>query len=92
MIKDGKCDYDFVEIMACPSGCLGGGGQPYPVNEKIRTARRKAIYERDKDLPIRKSHENPEVQKLYDDFLGEPGSHLAEKLLHTKYTNRRKSK
>jgi iron-only hydrogenase group A len=90
MIKDGKCDYDFVEIMACPSGCLGGGGQPYPVNEKIRTARRKAIYKRDRDLPLRKSHENPEVQELYDDYLGEPGSHLAEKLLHTSYVDRKK--
>ncbi len=86
----GECHYDFVEIMACPSGCLGGGGQPYPVNEKIRTQRRKAIYDRDKNSPIRKSHENPEVQKLYDDFLKEPGSHLSEKLLHTFYTNRKR--
>ncbi len=90
MIKAGKCDYDFVEVMACPSGCLGGGGQPYPVNEKIRTQRRKAIYERDRNLPIRKSHENPEIQKLYEDYLGEPGGHLSEKFLHTSYTDRKK--
>ena len=90
MINRGECDYDFVEVMACPSGCLGGGGQPYPVNDKIRAERRKAIYERDKDLPIRKSHENPEVQQLYEEFLGEPGGHLAEELLHTSYINRKK--
>ncbi len=91
MIKTGECDYDFVEIMACPSGCLGGGGQPHPVNEKIRTQRRKAIYERDKNLPIRKSHENPEVKKLYEDYLIEPGGYLSEKLLHTYYINRKKN-
>lgn len=90
MIKAGECDYDFVEIMACPSGCLGGGGQPYPVNEKIRTQRRKAIYKRDKNLPIRKSHENSDVQKLYEDYLIEPGGHLSEKLLHTSYTDRKR--
>jgi len=90
MIKAGECEFDFVEIMACPSGCLGGGGQPYPVNEKIRAERRKAIYQRDKNLPIRKSHENPEVKKLYDDFLGEPGSRLAEKFLHTTYKSRKR--
>jgi NADH-quinone oxidoreductase subunit G/[NiFe] hydrogenase diaphorase moiety small subunit/NADP-reducing hydrogenase subunit HndD len=90
MIKEGECDFDFVEVMACPSGCLGGGGQPYPVNEKIRAKRRKAIYERDKGLPIRKSHENPEVKELYEDFLQEPGGHLSEKLLHTKYFDRKK--
>jgi len=92
LVKAGECDYDFVEVMTCPSGCLGGGGQPYPVNDEIRAARRKAIYVRDKNLPIRKSHDNPEVQKLYEDFLGEPGGHLAEELLHTKYTNRKKKK
>jgi len=86
----GECDFDFVEVMACPSGCLGGGGQPYPVNEKIRSQRRKAIYERDKNLPIRKSHENPEIKKLYEDFLREPGGPLSEKLLHTEYFNKKR--
>jgi iron-only hydrogenase group A len=89
-IKAGECDFDFVEVMACPSGCLGGGGQPQPVNEKIRVGRRKAIYDRDKNLPIRKSHENPEIQKLYDDFLKESGGHLSEKLLHTTYVDRKR--
>jgi len=89
-ILAGECDFDFVEVMACPSGCLGGGGQPYPVDEKIRAQRRQAIYERDKGLPIRKSHENPEIKELYDNYLGEPGSHLAEELLHTHYTDRKK--
>ncbi len=84
----GECDYDFVEIMACPSGCLGGGGQPIPTNSKIRAMRRKGIYDRDKNLSIRKSHENEAVQEVYKNYLGEPGSELAEKLLHTKYFDR----
>lgn len=86
----GECDYHFVEVMACPGGCLGGGGQPIPTNEKIRTQRREGIYKRDKDLPIRKSHENPAIQKLYEEFLEKPGSEIAEKYLHTKYTDRSK--
>lgn len=90
MVKEGKCDYDFVEVMACPSGCLGGGGQPSPVSDEVRAKRRKSIYDRDKNLPIRKSHENPEVQKLYEDFLGEPGGHLSEKFLHTTYVDKKK--
>ncbi|MFO7807577.1 MAG: [FeFe] hydrogenase, group A [Candidatus Moraniibacteriota bacterium] len=84
-IKKGESEYDFVEIMTCPSGCLGGGGQPRPANEEIRRKRREAIYKRDKDLPIRKSHENPAIKKVYKDFLGSPGSEIAEKLLHTEY-------
>lgn len=89
-LEEGKCDFDFVEVMACPSGCLGGGGQPIPTNSEIRAQRMKAIYQRDKDLPVRKSHENQAVQKLYKEFLGEPGSEKSEELLHTKYTNRKK--
>ena len=84
----GECDYDFVEVMACPSGCLGGGGQPIPTNSKIRAMRRKAIYDRDKNLPIRKSHENETVQEMYKEYLDSPGSELAEKLLHTRYFDR----
>lgn len=86
----GKCDYDFVEVMACPSGCLGGGGQPIPTNAEIRKQRMEAIYKRDKNLPYRKSHENPAVKKVYKEFLGEPGGEKAEELLHTKYTDRKK--
>ncbi len=89
-IKTGKCEFDFVEIMVCPSGCLGGGGQPTPVNEEIRAKRRKAIYDRDKGLSIRKSHENSEVKKIYEDFLKEPGGYLSEKLLHTSYVDRKR--
>lgn len=84
----GECDYDFVEVMACPSGCLGGGGQPIPTTAAIRRKRREAIYAKDKGLPIRKSHDNKAVKKIYADFLKEPGSDLAEELLHTRYTKR----
>jgi NADH-quinone oxidoreductase subunit G/[NiFe] hydrogenase diaphorase moiety small subunit/NADP-reducing hydrogenase subunit HndD len=81
--------YDFVEVMACPGGCLGGGGQPRPAGEEIRQKRRKAIYEKDKNSPIRKSHQNPIIQKLYRDYLGSPGGEIAEKLLHTEYFNKK---
>jgi iron-only hydrogenase group A len=91
-IKKGECDYDFVEIMACPSGCLGGGGQPIPTNAETRRKRMQAIYERDKNLPLRKSHENPAVLKVYDEYLDQPGSEKAEDLLHTGYINRKEQK
>jgi len=87
-VKSGKADYHFIEFMACPGGCLGGGGQPIPTNPEIRKKRAKAIYAEDADLPIRKSHENPEVQKLYHDFLKEPLGEVSHHLLHTKYTKR----
>lgn len=87
-VKAGEADFHFVEIMACPGGCLGGGGQPIPTNPEIRQKRAEAIYAEDTDLPIRKSHENPEVQKLYKDFLKEPLGELSHHLLHTKYTKR----
>ncbi|MCD6333088.1 MAG: iron hydrogenase small subunit [Bacteroidales bacterium] len=87
-VKEGKSEYHFIEIMACPGGCLGGGGQPIPTNPEIREKRAKAIYCEDENLPIRKSHENPEVQLVYEDFLGSPNSHLAHQLLHTHYTER----
>lgn len=82
--------YHFVEIMACPGGCLGGGGQPFPVNNAIREKRMKALYEADKGLPIRKSHENPYVKKLYEEFLEKPLGKLSHSLLHTHYTKREK--
>ena len=87
-VKDGKMDVHFIEIMACPGGCLGGGGQPIPTNQRIREKRAAAIYEEDKDLPLRKSHENPEVQLLYREFLGEPMGHKSHELLHTHYKER----
>ena len=86
LVMEGKADYHFIEIMCCPGGCLGGGGQPIPTTDEIRKARMAAIYAEDEGLPIRKSHENPAVKALYEEFLGEPNSHLAHKLLHTHYT------
>ncbi len=87
-VKAGEADFHFIEIMACPGGCLGGGGQPIPTNPEIRQKRTEAIYAEDSDLPFRKSHENPEIQKLYKDFLGEPLGEKSHHLLHTKYTRR----
>jgi NADH-quinone oxidoreductase subunit G/[NiFe] hydrogenase diaphorase moiety small subunit/NADP-reducing hydrogenase subunit HndD len=87
-VKNHTSDYHFIEFMACPGGCLGGGGQPIPTNPEIREKRTKAIYAEDAGMPIRKSHENPEVVKIYHDFLGKPNGELSHKLLHTKYTVR----
>ncbi len=87
-LKSGKVDYHFIEFMACPGGCLGGGGQPIPTNLEIRKKRAEAIYAEDSSLGIRKSHENPEVIKLYKDFLKEPLGEVSHHLLHTKYTPR----
>ncbi len=89
-VAAGTADYHFIEIMCCPGGCIGGGGQPIPTTDAIREARMKAIYDEDEALVIRKSHENPAVKALYEEFLGEPNSHLAHKLLHTHYTKRRR--
>jgi NADP-reducing hydrogenase subunit HndD len=88
MMKKGECDFHFVEVMACPSGCLGGGGQPLPTNAEIRKKRRDAIYEKDSKLPIRKSHKNLAIKHLYEEFLKEPGGGKSEELLHTGYTDR----
>ncbi|WP_321515676.1 NADH-dependent [FeFe] hydrogenase, group A6 [Marinifilum fragile] len=87
-IKNGDRFYHFIEIMACPGGCLGGGGQPYPVDNDVRLKRMQAIYNEDSDLAIRKSHENPEIVQIYKDFLEEPLSHKSHKLLHTTYVKR----
>ncbi len=89
-IVAGAADYHFVEIMACPGGCLGGGGQPLPTSPEIRLQRAEAIYQADRELPIRRSHENPSIQELYARFLGEPLSERAHHLLHTEYTPRTK--
>lgn len=92
-IKSGETEVDFIEIMACPNGCITGGGQPIVSNKErmekdIAAIRAKAIYDEDKSLSIRKSHENPYVKMLYDEFLGEPGSHKSHELLHTHYQKR----
>lgn len=81
----------FIEFMACPGGCLGGGGQPIPTTAEIRKKRAQAIYAEDESLPVRKSHENEHVATLYEKFLTDgPGGHLSHKLLHTHYTKRGK--
>ncbi|MDK2881818.1 MAG: NADP-reducing hydrogenase subunit HndD [Bacillota bacterium] len=87
-IKAGEADWQFVEIMCCPGGCIGGGGQPIPVDREKREARIRAIYEVDASMPLRKSHENPAVQTLYKEYLGAPLSERAHQLLHTHYTPR----
>ncbi len=87
-VKNGEVEYHFIEIMACPGGCLGGGGQPLPVSEAIREQRRKAIYLEDAGKKVRKSHENPEIVQIYDEFLVEPLGEMSHKLLHTTYTRR----
>lgn len=89
-IKSGKVHFDFVEVMACPNGCIGGGGQPQPANQIVRSARIKSVLERDENMPVRKAHDNPAVKKIYKEFLGKPGSQKAEELLHTQYTDRKK--
>lgn len=86
-IRAGQADYHFIEIMACPGGCIGGGGNPIK-NWKKMKPRLEAVYREDKRLPIRKSHENKAVQTLYAEFLGEPNGPKSHELLHTTYTDR----
>ena len=81
--------YHFIEIMACPGGCIGGGGQPIPYTREKIKARINALYKQDKNLPIRKSHNNPLVKKIYKEFLGKPLSKQSKKLLHTFYYKRK---
>lgn len=94
-IKQGKADYQFVEIMACPGGCIMGGGQPIKSSKiqaevDVKKLRAQALYSIDEKSVIRKSHENPVMKKIYKEFLGKPGSELAEELLHTAYEKREK--
>jgi NADH-quinone oxidoreductase subunit G len=88
LAKDGVSPYHFVEIMACPGGCVGGGGQPYGNDLAMRARRGESLYAEDKALPVRRSHQNPEVARIYERFLGAPNSPLALKLLHTYYFKR----
>lgn len=88
-IRNGEANYQIIEIMACPGGCIDGGGQPYiHGNYDILSKRANALYEEDRNKPIRKSHENPAIIKLYEEYLGKPNSEKAHKLLHTHYTCR----
>ena len=96
-VEAGTADYTFIEIMACPNGCVGGGGTPIVdaltrtlMDEDYRALRAKGLYNDDANLPIRKSHENPFIKAAYENFLGEPLGHKAHELLHTHYTPRKK--
>ena len=94
-IKNGEADYQFVEIMACPGGCIMGGGQPIRSSKDrskydIRKLRADCLYSIDEKSTIRKSHENPAIKKLYEEYLEKPGSHKAHELLHTTYQKREK--
>ncbi len=86
--KKVKPPYDFIEVMACPGGCVAGGGQPYQISDKLRIQRSNGIYNDDKQQQVRFSHENPMVKKLYEEFLGKPLSKKSHQLLHTKYKPR----
>lgn len=92
-VQKGEADYQFIEIMGCSGGCVNGGGQPQqPASIRnfvdIRAERAKVLYDIDKSMPVRKSHENPAIKAIYDEYFGEPGSHKAHEVLHTKYVKR----
>ena len=88
-IRAGKCKYHVIEIMACPGGCIGGGGQPLHHGDfEVIKARQKAIYEEDKNMPLRKSHENKSIIEMYEKYFGKPLSEKAHALLHTHYSDK----
>ncbi len=94
-VKSGEANYHFIEVMCCPGGCVNGGGQPIQSGDTrnfndLKALRAKALYDEDANLPLRKSHDNPDIKKLYDEYLEKPGSHLAHRLLHTTYAKRDK--
>ncbi len=95
-VKKGKADFHFIEVMTCPEGCVSGGGQPKVLLEEYRQIayenRKKSLYDHDRKLELRKSHENPDIKKIYDEFLGEPLGHKSHHLLHTKYVSRKENK
>ena len=90
--ETGKTEYAFIEIMACPGGCVGGGGQPFGSSLAMRARRGQGLYQDDKSLPKRCSHHNPMINKIYEEYLEKPGSHKAHKLLHTHYFEREQFK
>jgi iron only hydrogenase large subunit-like protein len=89
-VKSGKSNYHFIEVMGCPGGCIGGGGQPIPTSAEIRKRRAEAIYAEDMGKTIRKSHENPEVTEVYNEYLINPLGHKSHELLHTHYKVRKR--
>ena len=89
-VREGTAEYHFIEVMSCPDGCIGGGGQPLYKGKTVRAARQNALYDCDSVSTYRKSHENPYIKKLYDEHLDKPMSHKAHELLHTKYFKKHK--
>src|SRR5690606_8647909 len=87
-VREGRVEYDIIEVMACPGGCIGGAGQPPVVSKAKRYQRAAGLYAGDKALPRRRSQDNPAIQALYDAWLGEPNSETAHTYLHTTYTDR----
>jgi len=88
-IREGKADYHFIEVMACPGGCIAGGGEPIPTNNEVRKLRSGALYKDDESVQrLRQSHENPAITEIYDTFLKEPLGHTSHELLHTHYVKR----
>ena len=88
-IKRGEANFQLLEVMACPGGCINGGGQPRSCDDSsIKGKRAEGLYKEDRELPLRKSHENPSIKKLYNEYLEKPGSHKAHELLHTTYKDR----
>jgi len=87
-VKEGKRTYDFIEVMACAGGCVGGGGQPYGATDRLRAIRAQGLYSDDKSKELRFAHDNPYIKKLYDEFLERPLSEKSHKLLHTHYSPR----
>jgi iron only hydrogenase large subunit-like protein len=88
MIKSGEASYHFVEVMSCPGGCIGGGGQPRLTTDQVRLARMKAIFAEDEGKQLRMSHENPSIALLYRNYLGQPLGERSHHLLHTHYHQR----
>ena len=89
-IRKGEADYHFVEVMACPGGCAGGGGQIYGLDKERILQRIQSLYQLDLTRPIRQSYKNPRIQALYKEYLEKPGAHRAHELLHTRYEKRGK--
>lgn len=92
-IKRGEKNYHFVEVMTCPGGCIGGGGQPKDIEkdkDAVRQARIESLYAKDEAMTLRKSHENPDIKRVYEEFYGKPLSEMAEKMLHTSYEDKSK--
>jgi NADP-reducing hydrogenase subunit HndD len=87
-VAAGNSPYHFIEVMGCPGGCISGGGQPRPTNDEVRVKRLEAIYREDESKKLRKSHENPSIKKLYEEYLKQPLGHKSHELLHTSYTQR----